>query len=93
MFRNVVSFSGEKFLTPRPTPRWRSTPCRLSATVYSIRLQLISISGNRSSILRPLLLLPVLLLQTNKDTRQLKEMVRVFRLFIVLFKAQIHVAK
>jgi hypothetical protein len=34
MFR--VSFYGEELSTPRPNPSWRVTPCRLSATAYSI---------------------------------------------------------
>ena len=44
MFRNYTSFYGEEFLAPRPTPpSWRTTPCRLSATVYSIYSWLPSI--------------------------------------------------
>jgi len=33
---NMVSFYGEELLAPRPTPSWRTNPCRLSATAYSI---------------------------------------------------------
>jgi hypothetical protein len=46
-FRNRLIFYGEELLAPRPTPSWRTTPCRLSATAYSIYLQLPSISGGR----------------------------------------------
>jgi len=37
-FRNKTNFYGEKLLAPRLTPNWRTTPCRLSATlVHCIR--------------------------------------------------------
>jgi hypothetical protein len=39
-------FYGE-LLAPRPTPSWRSTLCRLSATAYSIYPQLPSTYGDR----------------------------------------------
>jgi hypothetical protein len=51
MFRKTVIFYGEELLAPRPTPNWRTTLCRLSATAYSMDSQLPSISGGRSSIL------------------------------------------
>jgi hypothetical protein len=35
-FRNKLSFQGEDLLAPRPTPNWKTTRCRLSATAYSI---------------------------------------------------------
>jgi hypothetical protein len=38
---------GEQSLASSPTPSWRTTPCRLSATAYSIYPQLPSISGGR----------------------------------------------
>jgi hypothetical protein len=41
-FRKKGSFYGEE-LSPRPTPSWRTTPCRLPATAYSIFLHLLSI--------------------------------------------------
>ena len=41
-FRNKIRFYGEELLAPRPTPSWRTTPCRLSATAYSIYSQLPS---------------------------------------------------
>jgi hypothetical protein len=44
IFRNEVSFYGEEFTSPRPTPSRRTTPCRLSATAYSIYLHLPFIS-------------------------------------------------
>jgi hypothetical protein len=40
-------FSGEGFLAPHPTPSCSTTSCRLSATAYSIYLQLPSIPGGR----------------------------------------------
>jgi hypothetical protein len=33
-FVTVNIFHSEGWLTPRPTLIWRTTPCRLSATVY-----------------------------------------------------------
>jgi len=43
VFRNMIRFYGEELLaTPQP-PSWRTTPCRLSATAYSIYLRLPSI--------------------------------------------------
>jgi hypothetical protein len=36
MFRNKASFYSEEFSTPRQNPKWRITPCRLSATTYSV---------------------------------------------------------
>ena len=37
-FRNKTRFYDEELLAPRPNPhpRWRTTPCRLSATAYSL---------------------------------------------------------
>jgi hypothetical protein len=35
-FRKKLIFYGEELLAPRPTPKLRTTPCRLSATDYSI---------------------------------------------------------
>jgi hypothetical protein len=40
-------------LAPRPTPSWRTTPCRLSTTVYSIYSQLPPHIRGRSSIRKP----------------------------------------
>jgi len=42
-FVTVYVFYGDELLTSRPTPSWRTTPCRLSATAYSIYSQLPSI--------------------------------------------------
>jgi len=42
-FRNKISFYGEELLAPPQPPGWRITPCRLSATAYSIYSQLPSI--------------------------------------------------
>jgi len=39
----MIRFYGEELLAPRPTPNWRTTPCRLSATAYSIYSQQHSI--------------------------------------------------
>jgi len=39
-FRNNIGFYGEELLAPRPTPSWRISPCRLSATAYAIYSQL-----------------------------------------------------
>jgi hypothetical protein len=36
---------GEGLLTPCPTPSWRTTPCRLSATAYSVYSQLPYVAG------------------------------------------------
>jgi hypothetical protein len=47
---NLVIFYGEKLLAPFPNPSWRTTPCRLSATAYSMYSQLPSISAGGSSI-------------------------------------------
>ena len=44
-------FYGEELLAPRSIKSWGTTPCRLSATSYSIYSQLPSLSGGRSSIL------------------------------------------
>jgi hypothetical protein len=41
IFRNNTCFYGEELLAPRPS--WRTTPCRLPATAYSIYSQLPSI--------------------------------------------------
>jgi hypothetical protein len=43
VFRNISSFYGEELLAPRPTPKLEDTPCRLSATAYSIHQQLLPI--------------------------------------------------
>jgi len=45
-FRKKLVFHCEELLASRPNPR-RTTTCRPSATVYSICLQLPSISGGR----------------------------------------------
>jgi hypothetical protein len=42
-FVTKICVHGEELLAPRPTPKWRTTPCRLSATAYSIYSQLPSI--------------------------------------------------
>jgi len=42
-FRTKVSLSGEDLLDPHPLRSWRTTPCRLSSTAYSIYSQLPSI--------------------------------------------------
>jgi hypothetical protein len=39
-FHNKSHFYSEGLLTPRSTPSWRTTPCRLLATAYSIYSQL-----------------------------------------------------
>jgi hypothetical protein len=44
IFRTMLLSYGEGLLAPRPTPRGKTTPCRLSATAYSIYSQLPSIS-------------------------------------------------
>ena len=49
MFRDV-KFFGEQLLAPRQPPYWRTTPCRLSATAYSVYPQLLSRFAGRSSI-------------------------------------------
>jgi hypothetical protein len=36
MIRNTICFYGEELLAPRPTPSWRTVPCRLSATASNI---------------------------------------------------------
>jgi len=41
--RNKIRLNGEEFLAPRSTPGWRTTPCWLFATAYSIHSQLPSI--------------------------------------------------
>jgi hypothetical protein len=38
-FRNTVNFCGDELLAPGPTPKLENTPCRLSATAYSIHSQ------------------------------------------------------
>ena len=43
LFRNMKRFYREELLALRPTPGWRSIPCRLSATTYSLYSQLPSI--------------------------------------------------
>jgi hypothetical protein len=45
IFRNKLIFYGEELLDPRPTSKWRTTPCRLSATAYSIYSHLPFIPG------------------------------------------------
>jgi hypothetical protein len=50
IFRNMINFYGERFLPPPQPLTWRTTPCRLSTTAYSVYSQLSSISGGRSSI-------------------------------------------
>jgi hypothetical protein len=49
-FRNNKNFYGERWLARSPTPSWRTTPCRLSATAYSIYSQLPSVAGGLPSI-------------------------------------------
>jgi hypothetical protein len=49
-FRNHKNFYDEGLSAPRPTPSWRTTPCRLSATAYSIYSQLPSVAGGLPSI-------------------------------------------
>ena len=44
VFLNVLFFTGRSFYRLVQPPSWRTTPCRLSATAYSIYLQLPSIS-------------------------------------------------
>jgi hypothetical protein len=44
-FAKNKRFYGGVLLAPCPTPRWRTTSCRLSATAYSIDSQLPTISG------------------------------------------------
>ena len=62
-------FHGEELLALRPTPSWRTTPCRLSTTAYSIYSQLPSISeavppsANRGRVIYNLLILNVIILQ------------------------------
>jgi hypothetical protein len=46
-FCNAFLFYGGELSAPRPTPKLEGHPCRLSATAYSIYLQLPSISGGR----------------------------------------------
>jgi len=36
VFRNMIRFYGGELLAPRQPPSWRTTPCQLSATAYSI---------------------------------------------------------
>jgi hypothetical protein len=49
-FRNKLLFYGEVLLAPRPTPNWRTTPSRLSATSYSKHSQLPSVPGGLPSV-------------------------------------------
>jgi hypothetical protein len=49
-FVRMKNFYDEGLLAPRPTPSWRTTPCRLSATAYSVYSQLPSVSGGFPSI-------------------------------------------
>jgi hypothetical protein len=44
-FRNKLGFYGEELLAPRPTPSWRTTLCRQSATTYAIHSHLSSVSS------------------------------------------------
>jgi hypothetical protein len=39
----MIRFYSEQLLSPRPTPSWRTTPYRLSATAYSVYSQRPSI--------------------------------------------------
>jgi hypothetical protein len=48
MFRNMILFYGE-LLAPRPTPKLKDHPCRLSVTAYAIYSQLPSILQAASS--------------------------------------------
>jgi hypothetical protein len=52
-FCNKLAFYGEELLALCPTPKLETTPCWLSATAYSIYLQLPSISGGHLSIHNP----------------------------------------
>jgi hypothetical protein len=49
-FVTIKNFYGEGLLAPSPTPSWRTTPCRLSATAYSIYSRLPSVTGGLPSI-------------------------------------------
>jgi len=49
-FVTIKNFYGEGLLAPRPTPSWRTTPCRLSATDYIVYSQLPSVPGGLPSI-------------------------------------------
>jgi hypothetical protein len=40
LFRNMIRLYGEEFQHLAQPPSWRTTPCRLSTTVYSIYSQL-----------------------------------------------------
>jgi hypothetical protein len=40
-------------LAPRPTPSWRTTPCRLSVAAYSVDSHLTSKAGGRPFHLQP----------------------------------------
>jgi hypothetical protein len=45
---NIIFYGGGGGFSPQPNPSsWTATPCRLSATAYSIYSQLPSISGGR----------------------------------------------
>jgi hypothetical protein len=46
-YRNMLFFYSGVLLAPAQHPSWITTPCRLSATAYSIYPQLPSISGGR----------------------------------------------
>jgi hypothetical protein len=51
IFRYMINFLRLGVVSTSPIPpSWRTTPCRLSATAYSINSQLPSISAGRSSI-------------------------------------------
>jgi hypothetical protein len=46
-FTTNIIFLRWRLLDPRPVPGWRATPCRPSATAYSIYSHLPSTSGGR----------------------------------------------
>jgi hypothetical protein len=49
-FRNKLIFYGEELLAHVQPPSWRTIPCRLSATAYSIHSQLPSIRNLRTRL-------------------------------------------
>jgi hypothetical protein len=49
VFCSIVIFYSEELLAPLPTPSWRTTPCHLPMTAYSVYLQLPLISRGCSS--------------------------------------------
>jgi hypothetical protein len=45
-FYNKIIFYGKELLAPPQHPNWQTTPCQLSATAYSMYLQLPFMSGD-----------------------------------------------